>query len=52
MPHTSSWKLTKEENPDFKCRNCESNNISYRNWESSDGAHEDLEYICHGCVGS
>lgn len=43
------WKPTKTENPDFKCRVCGSDDIYYRNWESSDGAYDDVQYECRGC---
>lgn len=46
---TSDWKPTKEENPDFKCRKCGSNNIWYRRWESSCGGFDDIEYKCRSC---
>ena len=47
--YTDDWKPTKAENPDFKCRKCGSDDIWYREWESSDGAHEDVQYECCGC---
>jgi DNA-directed RNA polymerase subunit M/transcription elongation factor TFIIS len=43
------WKPTKDENPNFVCVKCKSNNIYYRYWESHDGAHEDINYHCHNC---
>jgi len=49
MPYVSDWKPTKPEAPDYKCRNCESDNIWYREWESSDGGHEDIKYECRNC---
>lgn len=33
-------------NPAFGCLRCGSPNSSYREWESADGAHEDVEYRC------
>lgn len=41
------WKKTKIENPDFKCRECGSDNVEYREIESSD--HDDIKYHCCGC---
>lgn len=32
-----------------KCRKCESEKVSYRVWESSDGAYEDYNYKCRDC---
>lgn len=49
MPYTTDWIETKITNPEFKCKKCKSNEIEYREWESSDGAHDDLEYKCNGC---
>jgi predicted Zn-ribbon and HTH transcriptional regulator len=49
MGYTSDWKQTKLTNPDFKCRECGSNDVEFRDWESSDGAHDDLHYRCPGC---
>jgi DNA-directed RNA polymerase subunit M/transcription elongation factor TFIIS len=43
------WKPTKEENPNFKCQKCGSDDTWYYIWESSDGAHEDVRYKCDGC---
>lgn len=48
MPYTSEWKSTTPENPAFKCR-CGSNDVSYREWESDDGGHEDTHYRCEAC---
>jgi transposase-like protein len=49
MSYTTDWKPTKAENPDFKCNRCQSDAVEYREWESSDGAHEDFHYRCNGC---
>ena len=51
MPYTSDWKPVKDDRPDgsFKCSKCESNNIWYIEWESSDGAHDDIYYKCRKC---
>jgi DNA-directed RNA polymerase subunit M/transcription elongation factor TFIIS len=49
MPFLGDWKPTKPENPDFKCRKCDSDNVWYRRWESSDEAHEDVKYECRNC---
>lgn len=48
MPYLNDWKPTREENPAFKCR-CGSDEIWYRKWESSDGAHDDIQYRCRSC---
>lgn len=42
------WKYTKLENPDFKCKKCQSNNVKYRMIEDYLG-HEDIHYICEDC---
>jgi hypothetical protein len=31
------------------CRKCDSTNVVYRIWESSDGAYEDINYHCLDC---
>ena len=31
------------------CDECGGSNVTYRIWESSDGAYEDYKYTCHGC---
>lgn len=49
MSYTSDWKPTKPENPLFCCRKCGSDNVHYRNWTSSDEAHDDVHYRCDGC---
>jgi len=49
MPYTSDWKPVKSEDPDFKCRECGSDDVWYIIWESSDGGHEDYKYACHNC---
>lgn len=47
--YTSDWKATKDTNPEFKCRECGSNDIVFREWESSCGGYEDYQYHCRGC---
>ena len=47
--YSEGWKATKTENPDFKCRKCNSDDIWYRHWESSDGAYDDIHYHCKAC---
>lgn len=42
-------KYTNATHPDFKCRQCQSNEILFYVWESSDGAHEDIHYFCTNC---
>ena len=46
---TSTWKPTKVEAPEFRCRACQSDDVWYRMWESSDGGYTDLQYQCYGC---
>lgn len=46
---TETWKPTKPENPAFKCRQCQSDDVWYRVWESSCGGFEDLQYECRSC---
>jgi hypothetical protein len=46
------WKPTKAENPVFKCRQCGSDDVWYRMWESSCGGYDDLNYECRGCKRS
>ena len=49
MPYTSEAKPVKDEDPDFKCIRCKSDNVWYMEWESSDGAHDDVNYNCRDC---
>lgn len=49
MGYTTDWKPTKAENPSFVCRECKSDEVEYREWESGDGAHDDLHYRCKAC---
>jgi transposase-like protein len=49
MPYTTDWKPVKLERPDRLCKECNSDNVWYRLWESSDGGHEDVHYHCRGC---
>lgn len=50
--YTCVWKPTKDENPMFKCRKCGSDNVWCREWESSCGGFEDVEYECRACKRS
>ena len=34
-------------NYEYTCPKCNSTNLEFRKWESSDGAHEDVYYRCH-----
>lgn len=54
MPYTTDWK--KIENPWIhdrppvgSGRPCETPEVWYRVWESSDEAHEDHQYTCRTC---
>jgi len=50
MPYIGGPKLVKNEDPEFKCLMCRSNDkLTYRKWESSDGGHEDTYYECEEC---
>lgn len=44
----SDWRKTADENPDFKCRECGSNDVEYRDIESDEG-HDDTKYHCCNC---
>ena len=47
--YQGTWKPTKAENPDYKCRHCGSDDVWYLAWESSCGGYEDVHYECHTC---
>jgi hypothetical protein len=32
-----------------QCRQCGSDNVTCKTWESSDGGYEDYKYICQDC---
>ena len=49
MPYLTDWKSAKDKDQDFTCRNCKSDDIWYRIWESPDEAHEDYKYECRNC---
>ena len=34
MGYTTDWKPTKDDNPAFTCRECGSDEVEYREWES------------------
>ena len=40
------WKPTKSENPDFKCRKCDSDDVWY---QRSNDEYEDTHYECRSC---
>lgn len=42
MPFTSGWMEAHE----TQCRKCHKKNVVYKQWESSDGGHEDLKFMC------
>jgi hypothetical protein len=44
MGFTTEWEPTKGE-----CRYCGEAKVEVREWESSDGAHEDACYQCTAC---
>lgn len=46
---SAGWKPTKASNPNFKCRQCQSDDILFDLLESSDGAYDDYHYHCFGC---
>jgi DNA-directed RNA polymerase subunit M/transcription elongation factor TFIIS len=43
-----SWKPVKDENPNFPCRKCGSQDVNYRIVEDDD-CHEDINYWCPTC---
>jgi DNA-directed RNA polymerase subunit M/transcription elongation factor TFIIS len=45
----ADWKPTEPENHDFKCCDCDSDEVYYRIWESDCGGYEDVQYHCRGC---
>lgn len=47
--YEGDWKPTKADSPNFVCRKCGSDNVWYRNWESSCGGYEDTNYHCRSC---
>lgn len=49
MPYTTDWKRVDEPRHHGKDGKCESPDLWYREWESSDGGHEDYEYECRHC---
>lgn len=48
------WKLEDDTTSyHFTCRKCNtSGHVEWREWESSDGGHEDYHYRCNFCNGS
>ena len=44
--YVDDWKPTST--PSFRCR-CGSNDIIFREWESSCGGFEDIHYKCRSC---
>ncbi len=47
---SGDWKPTKPEvSSTFRCRQCGSDDVYYRVWESDCGGYEDYQYHCHGC---
>lgn len=49
MPYVTEWAATAPINPKFVCKNCGENDVWFREWESSDGAHDDVVYDCRSC---
>ena len=43
-----TWNLVKNENPNFTCKKCRSDNLKYRIVED-DECHEDINYWCPDC---
>lgn len=43
------WRLVKLEAPNFRCRHCGSDDVWYRDWESSCGSWDDTKYECRNC---
>ncbi len=48
MPETAG-ELQGAQKTDDKCRKCGAQQVTYRVWESSDGAYEDYKYTCGAC---
>lgn len=46
--YQDDWKPTAPVNANFKCR-CGSNDVWFRNWDSSCGGFEDVHYQCRAC---
>lgn len=44
----SDWKRVADENPEFRCKKCKSDNLKYRIVED-DECHEDINYWCPDC---
>lgn len=49
MSYTTEWANAEITNPSFKCPKCTEADIEFREWESSDGAHDDVHYRCSCC---
>lgn len=47
--YVTDWKPTKAEDSDYRCIKCGSDEVEYREWESTDGAFEDFHYRCKAC---
>ena len=47
--YVTDWKPTKAEDSDYRCIKCGSDEVEYREWESTDGAFEDFHYRCKVC---
>ena len=43
------WKPCAAENPAYRCRECGSSDVWYREWDSNDGAYTDHQYHCRSC---
>lgn len=41
----SQWRKCRATN----CRKCNSSDVEYREWNSSDGAYTDYQYCCQKC---
>ena len=46
MIRDDKWHPTKPEAPDFKCRECGSDQVEYNVWSSSCGGYDDIQYRC------
>lgn len=47
--YKEGWKPTKATSPKFVCYACGSDDVWYREWESSCGGYEDEQYECRAC---
>lgn len=49
MGYETDWKPTKAESPEYRHKECGSDDVWYRVWDSSCGGYTDIRYHCRGC---